>query len=121
MLKRKIPPTFPTSTFRYLDLFCGCGGFSLGIERAGLTCVAAIDIDSQAVDVFRTNLPDVKHVLCRDLTTFKPEDLLDLIGKQKIDMIVGGPPCQGFSRVRKVDGANHGKRLVEDPRRLLYR
>src|ERR1700731_4885245 len=107
MLKRKIPPVSATPAFRYLDLFCGGGGLSLGIERARLTCVAAIDIDPQAIDVFKTNLPDVEHVLCRDLTTFKPECLLELIGKQKIDLIVGGPPCQGFSRVRKVDGANH--------------
>jgi DNA (cytosine-5)-methyltransferase 1 len=120
MLKRKIPSPSPAPTFRYLDLFCGSGGFSLGLERAGLDCVAAIDIDPDAIDVFKTNMPDVEHVLCRDLTTFKPEDLSDLIGKQKIDMIIGGPPCQGFSRVRKVDGANHGKRLIEDPRRLLY-
>ena len=55
MLKRKIAPAAATSTFRYLDLFCGCGGFSLGIERAGLACVAAIDIDQQAIDVFKTH------------------------------------------------------------------
>jgi len=121
MLKIKIPPSAAATPFRYLDLFCGSGGFSLGLERAGLACVAAVDIDAQAIDVFKANLPDVEHVLCRDLTTFKPEDLLGIIGRQKIDMIVGGPPCQGFSRVRKVDGANTGKRLVEDPRRLLYK
>jgi len=121
MLKKEFLTKALASTVHYLDLFCGCGGFSFGLERAGLTCVAAIDIDPHAIDVFKKNLPDVEHVLCRDLTTFEPKDLLALIGRQKVDMIVGGPPCQGFSRVRKVDGTNHGKRLVADPRRLLYR
>jgi DNA (cytosine-5)-methyltransferase 1 len=121
MLNKRPPPASVAPNFRYLDLFCGCGGFSLGLERAGLSCVAAIDVDPDAIDVFKSNLPDVAHVLCRDLTTFRPEGLLGIIGKQKIDMIVGGPPCQGFSRVRRVDGANHGRRLVDDPRRLLYK
>jgi DNA (cytosine-5)-methyltransferase 1 len=121
MMKNNPALSESKSTFNYLDLFCGCGGFSLGLERAGLKCVAAIDVDSKAIEVFRTNFSDVPHILERDLTTFKPEMLRQLIGKQKIDMIVGGPPCQGFSRVRKVDGANNGNRLVEDPRRLLYK
>jgi DNA (cytosine-5)-methyltransferase 1 len=120
MLKRK-SPALAGSVVRYLDLFCGCGGFSLGLERAGLSCAAAIDVDRHAIDALKTNLPGIEHALCRDLTTFKPEDLQALIGRQKIDMIVGGPPCQGFSRVRKVDGTNNGERLVKDPRRLLYK
>jgi DNA (cytosine-5)-methyltransferase 1 len=106
---------------RYIDLFCGCGGFSLGLKRAGLACVAAIDNDPDAIEAFSNNFPNVEHVLKRDLTAFMPEELREIIGRQKIDMIVGGPPCQGFSKVRKVDGTNNGKRLIEDPRRLLYK
>jgi DNA (cytosine-5)-methyltransferase 1 len=107
--------------FNYVDLFCGCGGFSLGLKRTGLNCVAAIDSDPTAIRTYKQNFPHVKHVLEQDLTTFTAENLRALIGQVKVDLIVGGPPCQGFSKVRKVDGSNHGSRLVKDPRRLLYR
>lgn len=104
----------------FIDLFCGCGGFSLGLERAGLTGLAAIDFNVEAVAVLRENLPAIPYILTEDLTRFKPEDLANKLGTDTVDVIVGGPPCQGFSTVRKVDGANHGDRLVEDPRRYLY-
>lgn len=105
----------------YLDLFSGCGGFSLGLEWAGLKCLAAIDFNAAAIDTFKANHPNVAHALVRDLTKFKPEQLDDLLAPQRVDLIVGGPPCQGFSRARQVDGANHGERLIHDPRRDLYK
>ena len=104
-----------------IDLFSGCGGFSLGMERAGFHCVAAIDFNAEAVETFRANFPEVPHVLERDLTKFPPSELAQLIGTDRVDVIAGGPPCQGFSGARKVDGANHGDRLKDDPRRLLFR
>jgi DNA (cytosine-5)-methyltransferase 1 len=119
---------------RFIDLFCGCGGFTLGMLRAGFQCLAAIDFNREAVETFRSNLglkspgqndfrdlPTVEHILERDLTQFHPKELSSTIGTQQIDVIVGGPPCQGFSTARQVDGANHGRRLKEDPRRYLYR
>ena len=58
----------------------------------------------------------------RDLTQFPPRKLAALIETDRVDVIVGGPPCQGFSTARQRDGANHGdRRFVEDPRRQLYR
>lgn len=104
----------------FIDLFCGCGGFSLGMERAGFKCVAAIDFNEEAVEVFKSNFPHVAHALEKDLTKFKAPDLAQLIGQQSVDVIVGGPPCQGFSTVRQRDGANNGPRMVEDKRRHLY-
>jgi len=120
MNKKRTKDTLSAPTFSYIDLFSGCGGFSLGLKRAGLQCLVAIDNDKHAIATFRENFPNVEHVLERDLTKFTPHHLHGLIGDQKVDMIVGGPPCQGFSKVRKVDGANHGTRLVQDPRRHLY-
>jgi len=105
----------------FIDLFCGCGGFSLGMERADFQCLAAIDFNAHAVQVFKANFPDVKQSLERDLTQFTPQELEQLIGVDSVDVIVGGPPCQGFSQARQRDGANHGPRMVEDPRRHLYR
>src|SRR5882672_2256754 len=105
----------------FIDLFSGCGGFSLGLKRAGFKCLAAIDFDDSAVKTYKTNFPHVRNVLKKDLRRYQPEKLGDLLGHRRVDVIVGGPPCQGFSHARHVDGANHGKRLVFDPRRYLYR
>ena len=108
----------------FLDLFCGCGGFSLGMERAGFKCVAAIDFNKEAIETFRANFPEMPEDRVRreDLTAFRPADLVKIIGSEKVDVIVGGPPCQGFSTARQRDGANHGaERFIEDSRRQLYK
>lgn len=107
-------------SLNFIDLFCGCGGFTLGMERAGFQCLAAIDSNEEAIEVFRRNFPQVQHALEEDLTEFSPQELADRIGNQAVDVIVGGPPCQGFSTVRQRDGANSGPRMVEDERRYLY-
>jgi DNA (cytosine-5)-methyltransferase 1 len=104
-----------------IDLFSGCGGFSLGMEWAGFTCRAAIDFEKAAIETFQVNHDNVSLALCRDLTKFSPNDLDELLGGERVDVIVGGPPCQGFSKARKADGANHGENLVPDPRRELYK
>jgi DNA (cytosine-5)-methyltransferase 1 len=126
------PITLPTPASRltFIDLFSGCGGFTLGMLRAGFTCKAAVDFNTQAVDTLRANLaansqadfPPVEHTLERDLTQFPPTELEKIIGTRSVDVIVGGPPCQGFSTARQRDGSNHGtERLKEDPRRHLFR
>jgi DNA (cytosine-5)-methyltransferase 1 len=104
----------------FIDLFAGCGGFTLGMERAGFKCLAAIDSNKEAIKVFRKNFPRVPHALKKNLTKFSPEHLAKRIGNVEIDVIVGGPPCQGFSTVRQRDGSNSGPRIVEDERRHLY-
>ncbi len=92
------------------------------MERAGFRCLAAIDFNTEAVKTFRANFPNVPQVLERDLTMFPPDRLAELIGTDRVDVIAGGPPCQGFSTARQRDGANHGStRLVKDDRRLLYK
>lgn len=106
--------------FTYIDLFCGCGGFSLGLDRAGLIGLAAIDFNKEAIEVFQKNLSQIPHILDADLRKLAPKQLAAKIGTDAVDVIVGGPPCQGFSTVRQVDGANHGSRIVEDRRRYLY-
>jgi len=90
------------------------------MERAGFKCLAAIDSNKEAIKVFRRNFPHVPHALKKNLIRFAPEDLVKRIGDAQIDVIVGGPPCQGFSTVRQRDGANSGPRMIEDERRHLY-
>jgi DNA (cytosine-5)-methyltransferase 1 len=114
----------------FIDLFSGCGGFTLGMLRAGFDCLAAIDFNPQAVETLRANLqaksptglPPIGFALEADLTNLPPEKLAALIGTDRLDVIVGGPPCQGFSTARQRDGSNHGtERLKEDARRHLFR
>ena len=105
-----------------LDLFCGCGGFSLGMERAGFRVLAAIDFNEEAILTFKANFSTDILALRKDLTKFPPETLAANLGVNHVDVIVGGPPCQGFSTARQRDGANHGeRRLIHDARRHLYR
>ncbi len=78
----------PLNPFTYIDLFCGCGGFTLGMERAGLNCLAAVDFNEEAVTVFRKNLVQVPQILNRDLTKFPPSELSGLIGTNRVDVIV---------------------------------
>ena len=105
----------------FIDLFCGCGGFTLGIQRAGLQCLAAIDSNPEAIKVFKANFPDVLNVLEENLEKFSPDKLATALDGETVDIIVGGPPCQGFSMVRQVDWANHGSRVKRDKRRYLFR
>jgi DNA (cytosine-5)-methyltransferase 1 len=118
----------PNPTF--IDLFCGCGGFTLGMQRAGFQCLAAVDSNPVAVATLRANLQagsptglePVAFALEADLTALTPETLAAIVGTRSVDVIVGGPPCQGFSTARQRDGSNHGTdRLKEDSRRHLFR
>jgi DNA (cytosine-5)-methyltransferase 1 len=104
-----------------LDLFCGCGGFSLGMQRAGFKVLAAIDFNEEAIETFKANFKKDTLALHKDLTKFCPTKLAAMLGVNSVDVIVGGPPCQGFSTVRQVDAANHGSRVRKDKRRYLYR
>lgn len=52
-----------SGTPTFLDLFCGCGGFTLGLQRAGFRCLAAIDFNPEAIQVFRENLRSVPQIL----------------------------------------------------------
>lgn len=104
-----------------LDLFCGCGGFALGMVRAGFQCLAAVDFNEEAIATLKANLGKETLALCKDLSRFSPHELAAKIGLNTVDVIVGGPPCQGFSTVRQVDAANHGSRVRRDKRRYLFR
>jgi DNA (cytosine-5)-methyltransferase 1 len=91
------------------------------MERAGFRCLAAIDFNEEAIATYKANFGDHGLILHTDITKLPPEKLASKLGTKKVDVIAGGPPCQGFSTARQRDGANHGTdRLVEDSRRLLY-
>ncbi|HCE6780458.1 TPA: DNA cytosine methyltransferase [Pseudomonas aeruginosa] len=93
-----------------LDLFCGCGGFSLGAELAGFHSIAAIDIDPTLQSAYKRNFPNTKAVE-GNVSEIQTSDWRQLIGAIRPAGIIGGPPCQGFSRI--------GKRQKDDPRNNL--
>ena len=97
---------------RAIDFFCGTGGFSRGAHDAGFDVVAAFDIDPILTSSFTKNFPDTKLFL-KDIAQLTGEGILAEIGGGEIDLIFGGPPCQGFSSI--------GKRKISDPRRTLLR
>ena len=98
--------------YNVIDLFCGCGGLSLGFEQAGYNVLLGIDNWEDALVTYRHNHKGGK-TLCADLMNLSPAEIESAIGKQKIDVIIGGPPCQGFSVA--------GKRIIEDDRNKLYK
>jgi len=97
--------------FNVLDLFCGCGGMTTGLVDAGLNIVAGIDIWDKAIESYESNHDHL--AICADLTKLDPKTFKNKYKiKENIDIIVGGPPCQGFSIA--------GKRDIKDPRNSLF-
>ncbi|WP_022763320.1 DNA cytosine methyltransferase [Butyrivibrio sp. AD3002] len=77
-----------------LDLFAGAGGMTLGFKNAGIESVGAIEIDRFAAETFSYNFPDIP-MYNRDIHTFTEKEIKKLFNG--VDIIAGGPPCQGFS------------------------
>jgi len=95
-----------------LDLFCGAGGMSQGFKSEGFNILLGIDFNKSAINTFSKNHKESK-TLCEDLTKVSKKQIIKEIGNKKIDVIVGGPPCQGFSMA--------GKRIPSDPRNSLFK
>ena len=87
------------AALRVLDLFCGCGGLSAGVRDAGFQIIAGVDSNPQYIQTFVHNFPD-SIAICSDLSRMHPSELLRKIGMAPgdLDLLVGGPPCQGFSK-----------------------
>ncbi|MGJ5040654.1 DNA cytosine methyltransferase [Bradyrhizobium sp. HKCCYLRH1062] len=100
-------------TTRAISLFCGAGGFCEGARMAGWKVVAAVESDAQACQTHAANFPEVKlHE--GDIAGFlKARGHREAIGAKPVDVVYGGPPCQGFSQI--------GPRDLTDPRNALYK
>jgi len=92
-----------------LDLFCGCGGMSKGLEEAGFNIIAGIDCWDKAIESYSKNFNHLS--LCKNLTEYPPSEFKKIC-KKKVHIIVGGPPCQSYSIA--------GKRDPNDPRASLF-
>lgn len=99
---------------KVVDLFCGCGGLSLGFQMAGHDVIFGLDNNSDALETFRANFPKAK-VCKKDILELSPKDIPDC------DILVGGPPCVNFSTA-KGSRANilEGLKLVQAFLRIVY-
>ncbi len=98
----------------YIDLFCGSGGFSVWFDVAGFKNIFSLDIEPSFCATYEQNFP--WHTLIKwDIKNLSPEDIFAIAGNQEIDVIIGWPPCQGFSMA-----GNIGRRFIEDPRNQLF-
>lgn len=97
--------------YKVLDLFCGAGGLSLGFKLAGFKIVGGVEWDKAAMETHKKNFKS-KFEICGDIKNITDDYILSKI--KDVDVIVGGPPCQGFS------SANRHEKEEDDPRNKLF-
>lgn len=97
-----------------IDLFAGAGGMSLGFEQAGFDVAAAVEIDPIHASIHHYNFPNC-CVIPRSVRDLSGNDIRKIAGinEQKVSLVFGGAPCQGFSMI--------GKRVLDDPRNSLVK
>ena len=99
---------------KFIDLFCGSGGFSYSFKKRNHELKLAVDIDPISIKTLKKNFPEIKN-------NFHTEDVKNLLKDKfykkyinNIDLIMGGPPCQGFSNANR-------QNVLNDPRNNLYK
>lgn len=97
--------------YRVLDLFCGAGGLSLGFKLAGFQIVGGVDFQQDAIYTHEKNFKNSISI-CGDIKEINDEKVKELF-QDKVDVIIGGPPCQGFS-------AGNRQQIENDPRNKLF-
>ena len=102
-----------------VDLFCGAGGLSLGLENAGIEVLCGVDNWSSATETYSANF---RHpALSADVSDLRASDILEFSGSvgRQVDLVVGGPPCQGFSIQRIGSDRDRRNNLVLEFARLV--
>ena len=105
---------FSSAPYTSMDLFSGCGGLTKGFCMAGVKSVFANDVDENCEKTFIRNFPETPF-LCKDITLINKEDVDAFTGGVSPDIIIGGPPCQGFSLANK-----RRNKIKDDPRNKLF-
>lgn len=114
LIRNRKPVMKKIKQFRILDLFSGAGGMSYGMEKnAHFTTEVALDFNEMALKTFKHNMPNTLTI-CGDITDDGvKQEVIEISKQRKVNMIIGGPPCQGFSL--------KGKKLgLDDPRNYLF-
>ncbi len=96
----KTQPMLNTSKPTAIDLFCGCGGISVGLEKAGFCVLAGIDIEKKYIASFHHNFPHAK-AMTTDITAVSPEDFMREVGivAGELDLLVGGRLVKDFPKM----------------------
>lgn len=102
-------------SLKMVDMFCGSGGLSLGFTQEGFVTSLANDIMECCVDTYAHNHPETprNRIILGDIKQVV-NDIEDLLNGENVDIVVGGPPCQGFSEANR-------QRVIDDPRNHLYK
>lgn len=102
---------------KVIDIFSGCGGMSWGLHKAGFDIICGLDNWAPAINTFKANHPESKTYL-GDIREYDPSIIREELGlnKGELECIVGGPPCQGFSK-----NVPASYRFLDDPRNQLYK
>lgn len=101
----------PASNYTFVDLFCGAGGMTQGLVAAGFKPIASVEVNPVASATYTKNFPQCNHFY-GDIEEFDSQKWLDKISSPEVHLVVGGPPCQGFSVA--------GKRNPNDARNRLF-
>lgn len=99
-----------SNNYTYIDLFTGAGGLYRGFKNIGFKHLMSVEIWKPAIDTLKKNYPNIS-LYEGDIRELDDEKIQEMLQGQKCDVLVGGPPCQGFSTI--------GKRLEKDPRNEL--
>lgn len=102
------------SNYNYIDLFSGAGGMSLGFENAGFKNIFSLEYDKEFAKTYQENFPDT-NLIIKDIIEFENSEIEQLTKNIVVDVIVGGPPCQGFSLAGRI-----GRTFIEDERNRLF-
>lgn len=99
----------------YIDLFCGAGGLSLGFDQAGFRNIFAVEFNQDFAKTYQKNFPH-HNLIIDDIKNITEMNIDELVNGEIIDVIVGGPPCQGFSIA-----GNIGRSFIDDERNRLFK
>lgn len=101
--------------YSYIDLFCGAGGLSFGFDKAGFENIFSVEINPEFAKTYKKNFPSHK-LLVEDIRDISNDTVKELVGGREVDIIIGGPPCQGFSIA-----GNIGRTFIDDERNRLFK
>ncbi len=106
-------PVNPLINYTFVDLFCGAGGMTQGLLKAGFKPVASVEVNPVASETYTRNFQECHH-FCGDIKTFNPKNWQGDLSSTEVHLVVGGPPCQGFSVAGKRNPEDNRNRLFEE-------